>query len=187
MILQSILTVLHLVLAIGLVGLILIQHGQGADAGAAFGSGASGTVFGARGSGSFLTRTTAILATLFFLTSMALAYFAAQVGEPEGLMDRVEPPPVPAVIDSGDVPMPDSPAATFEATDDVPDDLPLPPAPPGESETGQLETSAQDGSETLDMPTPRMQPQEGLPAANAEIDAEAAPAVGDSDMPPMPD
>jgi preprotein translocase subunit SecG len=112
---QLILTVLHLALAIGLVGLILIQHGRGADAGAAFGSGASGTVFGAQGSGSFLTRTTAILATLFFLTSMALAYFAAQVGEPQGLMDGVEPPPVPAVIDSGDVPMPDSPAATFEA------------------------------------------------------------------------
>jgi preprotein translocase subunit SecG len=105
---QLILTVLHLALAIGLVGLILIQHGRGADAGAAFGSGASGTVFGAQGSGSFLTRTTAILATLFFLTSMALAYFAAQVGEPQGLMDGVEPPPpAPVVIDSGDVPMPD--------------------------------------------------------------------------------
>jgi preprotein translocase subunit SecG len=188
---QLILTVLHLALAIGLVGLILIQHGRGADAGAAFGSGASGTVFGAQGSGSFLTRTTAILATLFFLTSMALAYFAAQVGEPQGLMDGVEPPPVPpvpVVIDSGDVPMPDSPAATFEAADDIPDDLPLPPAPPGEPETGESETSAQGGSEMLDMPTPRIQPQEGIPAAaDAEIDAEAAPAAGDSDMPPMPD
>jgi len=63
---QTILTVFHLFLAIGLIGLILIQHGRGADAGAAFGSGASATVFGARGSGSFLSRTTAILAIAFF-------------------------------------------------------------------------------------------------------------------------
>jgi preprotein translocase subunit SecG len=89
---QTILTVLHLFLAIGLVGLILMQHGRGADAGAAFGSGASATVFGARGSGSFLSRTTAILATIFFLTSMTLAYFAAQVGEPRGLMEDAEVP-----------------------------------------------------------------------------------------------
>ncbi len=94
---QIALNVFHLFLAIGLVGLVLIQHGKGADAGAAFGSGASATVFGARGSASFLSRVTAVLATLFFLTSMALAYFASQVGEPEGLMEGVEVPagPVP--------------------------------------------------------------------------------------------
>jgi len=89
---QTVLNVFHLFLAIGLVGLVLIQHGKGADAGAAFGSGASATVFGARGSGSFLSRTTAALATLFFLTSMALAYFASQVDAPEGLMEGVEVP-----------------------------------------------------------------------------------------------
>jgi preprotein translocase subunit SecG len=105
---QLILTVLHLMLAIGLIGLILIQHGRGADAGAAFGSGASSTVFGAQGSGSFLSRSTAIIATLFFLTSMALAYFAAQVGEPKGLMDDVEVP-APVVIDTSDVPSTDLP------------------------------------------------------------------------------
>ena len=93
---QTILNVLHLFLAIGLVGLVLIQHGKGADAGAAFGSGASATVFGARGSGNFLSRATAVLATLFFLTSMALAYFASQVGEPEGLMEGVTVPSAPA-------------------------------------------------------------------------------------------
>jgi len=99
---QIVLNVFHLFLAIGLVGLVLIQHGKGADAGAAFGSGASATVFGARGSGNFLSRTTAVLAALFFLTSMALAYFASQVGEPEGLMEGVEVParpvPVPGEI-----------------------------------------------------------------------------------------
>lgn len=61
-----------------LIGLILIQHGKGADAGAAFGSGASGTVFGSQGSSNFLTKTTGILATLFFVLSMALAVIAAQ-------------------------------------------------------------------------------------------------------------
>ncbi|MEW8032209.1 MAG: preprotein translocase subunit SecG, partial [Candidatus Thiodiazotropha endolucinida] len=78
---QTILTVFHIFLAVGLVGLILIQHGKGADMGAAFGSGASGTVFGAKGSASFLTRTTALLATLFFVTSRAIAYFASQRNE----------------------------------------------------------------------------------------------------------
>lgn len=95
---QTVLNVLHLFLAIGLVTLVLIQHGKGADAGAAFGSGASATVFGARGSGNFLSRATAGLATLFFLTSMALAYFASQVGEPEGLMEGVELPAAPASV-----------------------------------------------------------------------------------------
>lgn len=75
---QTILTVLHLFLAIGLIGLVLMQHGKGADAGAAFGSGASGTVFGASGAGNFLSRSTAILATLFFITSIALGYFSMQ-------------------------------------------------------------------------------------------------------------
>lgn len=95
---QIVLNVFHLFLAIGLVGLVLIQHGKGADAGAAFGSGASATVFGARGSGNFLSRTTAVLATLFFFTSMAMAYFASQVGEPEGLMGGVEVPASPVPV-----------------------------------------------------------------------------------------
>jgi preprotein translocase subunit SecG len=110
---QIALTVIHLFLAIGLIGLILIQHGRGADAGAAFGSGASATVFGARGSGSFLSRTTAILATLFFVTSVVMAYYAQRVEAPAGLMDgaaeavRVDIPAVPgAQVLSGDIPTP---------------------------------------------------------------------------------
>jgi preprotein translocase subunit SecG len=118
---QTVLNVFHLFLAIGLVGLVLIQHGKGADAGAAFGSGASGTVFGARGSGSFLSRATAALATLFFLTSMALAYFASQVGEPKGLMEGVEAPsapaPVPVEIEK-DVPI--APDSGSEGSSDIP-------------------------------------------------------------------
>jgi len=74
---QSFALVVHVALAVGLIGLVLIQHGKGADAGAAFGSGASSTVFGARGSASFLTRVTTGIAFLFFLTSLTLFYLAA--------------------------------------------------------------------------------------------------------------
>jgi len=75
---QQIALVIHVALAIAVIGLVLIQHGKGADAGAAFGAGASSTVFGARGSASFLTKLTTILAGLFFLTSISLFYIAAQ-------------------------------------------------------------------------------------------------------------
>lgn len=70
----TILVVTHVLVSVALIGLILIQHGKGADAGAAFGSGASGTVFGSRGSANFLSRATAWLATAFFVLSLALAY-----------------------------------------------------------------------------------------------------------------
>lgn len=69
--------IVHVVLALAVIGLVLLQHGKGADAGAAFGSGASATVFGARGSGSFLTRMTTLCAALFFATSLGLAVMAA--------------------------------------------------------------------------------------------------------------
>ncbi len=74
----TVLVVVQVVLAVGLIGLILIQHGKGADAGAAFGSGASGTVFGARGAATFLSRGTAALAALFFVTSLVLAIMVAR-------------------------------------------------------------------------------------------------------------
>ena len=73
----QIILVIHVLLALGLVGLILIQHGKGADAGAAFGSGAAGSVFGARGAHSFLYKSTAVMAIGFFVTSISLAYFAS--------------------------------------------------------------------------------------------------------------
>lgn len=68
--------VVHIILAVMIIGLVLIQHGKGADAGASFGGGGAATVFGASGSGSFLTRVTAILTALFFVTSLSLAVFA---------------------------------------------------------------------------------------------------------------
>lgn len=72
----TVILVLHIIFAVAMIGLILIQHGKGADAGASFGAGASGTVFGAAGSANFLTRATAVLAVLFFITSLALAAHA---------------------------------------------------------------------------------------------------------------
>ncbi|MEW6677339.1 MAG: preprotein translocase subunit SecG [Pseudomonadota bacterium] len=73
---EFIVWVLHLLVAAAVVGLVLLQHGKGADMGAAFGSGSSGSLFGASGSANFLSRSTAVVATVFFCTSMGLAYFA---------------------------------------------------------------------------------------------------------------
>ena len=86
----SILVAIDVLLAIGIIGLILIQQGKGADVGAAFGSGASGTVFGARGSASFLTSTTAILVALFFVNSLVLAYLASHRPVIESVIDAVQ-------------------------------------------------------------------------------------------------
>ncbi len=105
--LQLILLVFQVVVAISLIGFILIQHGKGADAGAAFGSGASSTVFGSQGSGNFLTRATAVLAFLFLSNSLALGYMATQrVVEPTSIMES-EPVVVEEVI-STDIPLVDT-------------------------------------------------------------------------------
>lgn len=75
--LYNILLIVQIIVSISMISLILMQHGKGADAGAAFGSGASGTVFGSRGATNFLSRTTAILATIFFVNCLGLAYIVA--------------------------------------------------------------------------------------------------------------
>ncbi len=85
--LYQIIIVIHILLGIGIIGLVLMQQGKGADAGAAFGSGASGSVFGAQGAASFLSRTTAIFATLFFLTSLGLAVLSGHNAKKTDLMD----------------------------------------------------------------------------------------------------
>lgn len=76
--LETVVIVVHLLGALGIVGFVLIQQGKGADAGASFGAGASATVFGSQGSATFLSRATAILAAIFFITSLGLAFFAKQ-------------------------------------------------------------------------------------------------------------
>ena len=73
--LVNLLLTVQILAALGMIGLILIQHGKGADMGAAFGSGSSGSLFGASGSANFLSRTTAVLAAVFFVATLALAYF----------------------------------------------------------------------------------------------------------------
>jgi preprotein translocase subunit SecG len=86
---QTAAMILHLFLCVGIIGLVLLQRGKGADAGAGFGAGASGTVFGARGSASFLSRTTAILATLFFVTCLTLAYLGGKKTASTSVVDRI--------------------------------------------------------------------------------------------------
>ncbi len=105
---QTLVLVIHVIAALGVVGLVLLQHGKGADAGAAFGSGASGSVFGAAGSANFLSRATAILALIFFLTSLGLTYFSARKSDQTGVMKSrpAQEKPAPA-----DVPVPGAPAA----------------------------------------------------------------------------
>lgn len=82
----QVIIVIHVLLGLGVVGLVMMQHGKGADAGAAFGTGSSGSVFGAQGAASFLSRTTAILAGLFFLTSLGLAILNSHKGTAYDLM-----------------------------------------------------------------------------------------------------
>ena len=89
----TIITTFHILAALAIIALVLLQQGKGADAGAAFGAGGSGTVFGARGAASFLTRTTAALAVVFFLTSLGLAWFASQQVERRSVVERTEAPP----------------------------------------------------------------------------------------------
>ena len=94
----SIILLVHVLSALSIVGLVLVQHGKGADMGAAFGSGASGSLFGATGSANFLSRTTAILAIVFFLTSLSLAYVASSQPKTSGsvMQDVVPSPSAPA-------------------------------------------------------------------------------------------
>jgi len=106
----QVIIVVHVLLGLSVIGLVLMQHGKGADAGAAFGSGSSGSVFGAQGAASFLSRTTAILAALFFMTSLGLAFIAGNTGQTTDIMETPEISDVPL---SSDVPV--SPGSTDAA------------------------------------------------------------------------
>jgi preprotein translocase subunit SecG len=116
--LQTLAVVFHVLLAVAIIGIVLLQRGKGADAGAGFGAGASGTVFGARGSSSFLSRTTAVLATLFFLTSLGLTYLFSQHKEATSVVDTVTqeaPAPVTAPVPLPAAPATNTPAASTPA------------------------------------------------------------------------
>ena len=101
-VLLTVLLALQMLTAIGMIGLILIQHGKGADMGAAFGSGASGSLFGATGSANFLSRTTAVLATVFFACTLALAYFGnLRAPQSSSVLERAQTAPAPAPAPTG--------------------------------------------------------------------------------------
>jgi preprotein translocase subunit SecG len=117
--LESTLLVVHLVVAVSLCGLVLLQHGKGADMGAAFGSGSSGSLFGASGSANFLSRTTAILAAVFFLSSLGLTYLGS-------MHTKAKDPMQQGVM--GDAPV----TKSVEVPKEAPATAPVPaPAPTG--------------------------------------------------------
>jgi len=91
---QTLVLVIHILAAAGIVVLVLLQHGKGADMGAAFGSGSAGSLFGSAGAANFLSRTTAVLAAVFFLTSMGLTYFSMPT-KSGGVTQQLEIPAVP--------------------------------------------------------------------------------------------
>lgn len=106
---ESIIIVVHVLAAASLIGLILLQHGKGADMGAAFGSGASGSLFGVSGSSNFLSRATAVSVTVFFATSLALAYVASHRSDSGSVIKM----PTPVIEDSVES---DAPPAAEETT-----------------------------------------------------------------------
>jgi preprotein translocase subunit SecG len=123
--LHTLITFAHGILCFAIIALVLLQRGKGADAGAGFGAGASGTVFGARGSSTFFSKLTAVLATMFFMTSMSLSWFATRPQAPrqDSIVDTIgsEPAVVPAPLVDGDA-VPSLPAS----------DAPAEPAPDGQ-------------------------------------------------------
>ncbi len=142
---QTLAVVFHVLAAVGIIALVLLQRGKGADAGAGFGAGASGTVFGSRGSASFLSRTTAVLATLFFVSSLVLSYLFSQGVAPSSVVDRVktqQPAPIPLTgtgaptLPSPMMPASSAPPPTAPATSPA-------PAPAGQSQQQAPATPAQ--------------------------------------------
>ena len=114
---ETLVWTVHIIVALGVIVLVLLQHGKGADMGAAFGSGSAGSLFGSSGSANFLSRSTAILATLFFLTSLGLAYFGLQQHKPTSVLDRAA---VPATTTQPVAPAPVLPQNAGSKAADIP-------------------------------------------------------------------
>ncbi len=142
--LEQLLVIIHILSAISVVGLILLQQGKGADMGASFGSGASQTVLGVQGGGNFLTHATAILTTIFFVTSMSLGYYAKQksmVNTEEVIIEQtlddsgVANEEVPASVNNKAVPVPVAAQTAVVAPQPevaAPAEVPVAPAAPEE-------------------------------------------------------
>ena len=127
---EVILLVIHVIIATAIIALVLLQHGKGADMGASFGSGSSGSLFGASGSANFLSRTTAVLATVFFASSLVLTYVYAHKSAPKGVLDSVlksapatpasEPKDVPTGTPAVPIGQPVAPADGGQKAGEVP-------------------------------------------------------------------
>lgn len=126
---QQFLLIIHVLASIGVITLVLLQHGRGADAGAAFGSGSSGSIFGSRGPTTFLTRLTTIFVAIFFLTSLSLAWLSTQSADRRSVVERAQT----SIIDESELGQEDAPN---DLSGDLPD---LPTAPEGESQSTQSE------------------------------------------------
>jgi preprotein translocase subunit SecG len=127
---ETLILVIHVLAALAIVGLVLLQHGKGADVGAAFGSGSAGSVFGSSGSANFLSRMTAIAAVIFFLTSLGLTYFSTSKPDSKGLMAT---PPVQDKSLPGQIP-------------------PTVPAPGGQGAPAGKAAGGEPGSKAQDVP-----------------------------------
>ena len=111
---QTLILVLHILAAVGIVVLVLLQHGKGADMGAAFGSGSAGSLFGSAGAANFLSRTTAILAAVFFATSLGLTYFSTP-SRSGGVTQQLENPALPTAAQKPAETKPAAPAPSAPA------------------------------------------------------------------------
>ena len=122
--LTTLLIVIQVLCAVAIIVLVLLQHGKGADMGAAFGGGASGSLFGASGSANFLSRSTGVVATVFFIATLALAYSATSmraVRAPQGGVMGTMPPAEPAKADTGkDEKKPAAPAGEASKAGEIP-------------------------------------------------------------------
>ena len=114
---QTLVLVLHILAAAGIVVLVLLQHGKGADMGAAFGSGSAGSLFGSAGAANFLSRTTAVLAAVFFATSLGLTYFHSSPAKSGGVTQAIEAPAAPKIDAKPAAPAPSAPAPAAPAQD----------------------------------------------------------------------
>jgi preprotein translocase subunit SecG len=118
---DTVIIVLHVLAALCVIGLVLLQHGKGADMGAAFGSGSAGSLFGSSGSANFLSRTTAVMAAVFFLTSLGLTYLSSHKGQERGVMStHQETPAEPAAA----IPAPTIPAQPAGQSDSKANEVP---------------------------------------------------------------
>jgi preprotein translocase subunit SecG len=148
----QVIIVFHVLLGLGIIGLVLMQQGKGADAGAAFGSGASGSVFGAQGAASFLSRSTAILATLFFLTSLGLAVLNSQKGVAYDLMSE------PATSEeTSTLPVVEEPKKDENKPLVKPEEIPAAPAVSTDEKSVGTEKAPADEPKAVEAVTPKVE------------------------------